>query len=49
MTSYGIQTSTTFSEYYDHQRVSLTATYKFNSTKSKYKGTGAGQSEKNRL
>ena len=49
MTSYGIQTSTTFSEYYDHQRVGITVSYKFNSTKSKYKGTGAGQSEKSRL
>ena len=49
MTSYGIQTSTTFSEYYDHQRVGVTLSYKFNATKSKYKGTGAGQSEKSRL
>jgi len=49
MTSYGIQTSTTFSEYYDYQRVGVTLSYKFNATKSKYKGTGAGQNEKNRL
>ena len=49
MTAYSIGTSTTFTEYYDHQRVGVTLTYKFNSTKSKYKGTGAGQSEKNRL
>ena len=49
MTSYSIATSTTFTEYYDHQRVGLTLSYKFNATKSKYKGTGAGQSEKNRL
>ena len=27
----------------------MTLSYKFNATKSKYKGTGAGQSEKNRL
>lgn len=29
--------------------VSLTVNYKFNSTKSKYKGTGAGESQKNRM
>lgn len=29
--------------------VSLTVRYKFNSTKSKYKGTGAGESQKNRM
>ena len=49
MTSYFIGTSTTFTEYYDHQRVGVTLSYKFNATKSKYKGTGAGQSEKSRL
>ena len=49
MTAYSIGTSTTFSEYYDHQRVGVTLSYKFNATKSKYKGTGAGQSEKSRL
>ena len=27
----------------------LTLRYKFNSTKSKYKGTGAGDSQKNRM
>ena len=31
------------------QRFGLQVSYKFNATKSKYKGTGAGQSEKNRL
>ena len=49
MTAYSIGTSTTFTEYYDHQRVGVTLSYKFNATKSKYKGTGAGQSEKSRL
>ena len=49
MTAYSIDTSTTFTEYYDHQRVGVTLSYKFNATKSKYKGTGAGQSEKSRL
>ena len=49
MTAYSIGTSTTFTEYYDHQRVGVKLSYKFNATKSKYKGTGAGQSEKSRL
>ena len=49
MTAYSIGTSTTFTEYYDHQRVGITLSYKFNATKSNYKGTGAGQSEKSRL
>lgn len=30
-------------------KISLTIRYKFNSTRSKYKGTGAGQSQKNRM
>ena len=34
--------------YRDFQRFGLQVSYKFNATKSKYKGTGAGQSEKNR-
>ena len=49
MTAYSIGTSTTFSEYYDHRRVGLTLSYRFNATSSKYKGTGAGESEKQRL
>ena len=49
MTAYSIGTSTTFTEYYDHQRIGIQLSYKFNATKSKYKGTGAGQSEKSRL
>ena len=32
-----------------HRQISLTLRYKFNATRSKYKGTGAGQSEKNRM
>jgi hypothetical protein len=41
-------------EYYQHnrygsRRFQLTVRYKFNSARSKYKGTGAGQSEINRL
>ena len=35
--------------YRDFQRIGLQLSYKFNATKSKYKGTGAGQSEKSRL
>ena len=35
--------------YRDFQRIGIQLSYKFNSTKSKYKGTGAGQSEKSRL
>ena len=32
-----------------HRTVSLTFRYKFNPTKSKYRGTGAGQSQKARM
>ena len=32
-----------------HRHIYLTIRYQFNSTKSKYKGTGAGQSQKNRM
>ena len=35
--------------YRDYQRIGLQLSYKFNATKSKYKGTGAGLSEKSRL
>ena len=35
--------------YRDFQRIGIQLSYKFNATKSKYKGTGAGQSEKSRL
>lgn len=34
---------------YDTREVSVTVRYKFNTTKSKYKGTGAGESQKNRM
>ena len=30
-------------------KVSLTVQYKFNTTRSKYKGMGAGESQKNRM
>lgn len=32
-----------------HRKVSFTLRYKFNTTKSKYKGTGAGESQKSRM
>ena len=35
--------------YYDRRRFVLTLRYKFNTTRSKYKGTGAGNDEKSRL
>ncbi len=34
---------------YDTRQIELTVRYKFNFTNSKYKGTGAGQSEIERL
>jgi len=34
---------------FDSRQFVLTVTYKFNTSRSKYKGTGAGQAEKNRL
>ncbi|WP_303916289.1 outer membrane beta-barrel family protein [Bacteroides mediterraneensis] len=34
---------------YDRREFSVTVRYKFNATKSNYKGTGAGQSQKNRI
>lgn len=35
--------------YFDSREVSITLRYKFNVTRSKYKGTGAGNEEKGRL
>ena len=46
---YGDRIFMTNRRYYDQQRVGLEVSYKFNATKSKYKGTGAGQSEKGRF
>lgn len=34
---------------WDRQEVAVTVRYKFNAAKSKYKGTGAGDSQKNRM
>lgn len=46
---YGIDSYNGNRIYRDWQRLGIQLSYKFNSTKSKYKGTGAGQSEKSRL
>jgi hypothetical protein len=35
--------------WYDSREFVLTLRYNFNTTRSKYKGTGAGNDEKNRL
>ena len=45
---YGIDSYNGNRIYRDWQRVGIQLSYKFNATKSKYKGTGAGQSEKAR-
>lgn len=49
MITYGTQMKLDKWNYSDSQAVRLTLRYAFNSTMSKYKGKGAGQSEKNRL
>ena len=46
---HGINSSVQKTIYRDFQRIGIQLSYKFNATKSKYKGTGAGQSEKSRL
>lgn len=46
---YGKQTYRASRNYPDQQRIGLRLSYQFNATKSKYKGTGAGESEKSRL
>ena len=45
---YGKLKETIFDEF-STSKISLTVRYKFNVTRSKYKGTGAGQSKKNRM
>lgn len=49
MITYGSQMKLDKWNYSDSQAVRLTVRYAFNSTMNKYKGRGAGQSEKNRL
>lgn len=46
---YGKQTLSFSRSYSDQQRFGIRLSYQFNATKSKYKGTGAGESEKSRL
>lgn len=46
---YGDRTYRYVNDYSDQQRIGLRLSYQFNATKSKYKGTGAGESEKSRL
>ncbi len=50
MTAYGgINVRTQFREYRDSRRIGIDLSWKFNATKSRYKGSHAGQSERNRL
>jgi hypothetical protein len=49
LTTYYAIGSTTQDDYGYTQQVGLTLSYNFNATNSKYKGTGAGNEEKNRL
>ena len=48
-TTYGIGTNFTKDCYNFDRTIGLTVTYNFNTTRSKYKGTGAGNDEKSRL
>ena len=48
-TIYGDRTFSSNRDYTDQQRFGIRLSYQFNATKSKYKGTGAGASEKSRL
>ena len=45
----GINIRTQFRQYNDTRRVGIDLSWKFNATKSRYKGSHAGQSERNRL
>ncbi|MDY6413286.1 MAG: outer membrane beta-barrel protein [Bacteroidales bacterium] len=50
MTAYGgINVRTQFKEYRDTRRIGINLSWKFNATKSRYKGSHAGQDERNRL
>lgn len=48
-TGYGDRTYSSSDNHRDYRRVELNLAYTFNATKSKYRGRGAGQSEKQRL
>lgn len=45
----GINIRTQFRQYNDTRRIAIDLSWKFNATKSRYKGSHAGQSERNRL
>ena len=45
----GINIRTEYREYKDSRRIGINLSWKFNATKSRYKGSHAGQSERNRL
>ena len=45
----GINIRTQYREYKDTRRVGIDVSWKFNATRSRYKGSHAGQSERNRL
>ena len=50
MTAYGgINVRTQFREYSDTRRIGIDLSWRFNATRSRYKGNHAGQSERNRL
>ena len=50
MTAYsGINVRTQFRQYNDSRRVGIDLSWRFNATRSRYKGSHAGQSERNRL
>ncbi|MDD7660878.1 MAG: outer membrane beta-barrel protein, partial [Bacteroidales bacterium] len=45
----GINIRTQYREYKDSRRVGIDLSWRINATKSRYKGSHAGQSERNRL
>ena len=45
----GINFRSDLNVYRDQQRIGIDLSWKFNATKSRYKGSHAGQSERNRL
>ena len=50
MTAYsGINMRTQFRQYNDSRRIGIDLSWRFNATRSRYKGSHAGQSERNRL
>ena len=50
MTAYGgSNIRTQFKQYNDSRRIGIDLSWKFNATRSRYKGSHAGQSERNRL